>query len=137
MRKSILIFIAATLCSAIATPATTAGWDWCGIRRVQCIQPCINAFPYEDPRLLACQKSCDAIAQKCTIRQDVTIPVDGSKPKPGKLPAPVRPSHVGSGIPAGGILDSVTGMGGGQGPSATGTPLGGGRAPSAPPVIIR
>jgi hypothetical protein len=51
--------------------------------------------------------------------------------------APVKPPNGGSGIPAGGILDSVISIGS-QGPSATGSPIGGGvRAPAPPPVIIR
>ena len=135
MRKSILMFIAAALVSAGSAPAAAAPFDACWRDFNACTWYCDRNMQHQPVEI--CRAKCTSIHFKCSIRQEVMIPIDDVKPRPGKLPVIDRPPNGGSGIPAGGILDTVTGMGGGRGPSATGTPLGGGRAPSAPPVIIR
>ena len=67
----------------------------------------------------------------------MTLPVDDKKPRPGAFSVINRPPKAESPIRSGGILDSVPGLGGGRGPSATGSPMAPAAAPSAPPVIIR
>jgi hypothetical protein len=136
MRKSILIFIAATLASAAPTPAAAYDRNTCDPNLRVCMDGCNSAYTPWDPNYKAyCRTKCESIHRKCSIKHEVTIPVPGWTP-PGKLPAPVRPSHAGSGIPGGGILDNFPGLPS-RGPSATGSPMAPASAPSAPPVIIR
>jgi hypothetical protein len=40
MRKTILIFIAATLAAAVSTPAAASFWDRCGLKRLECRDHC-------------------------------------------------------------------------------------------------
>jgi hypothetical protein len=135
MRKSILMFIAATLASAASTPAASLDRNTCDPNLMMCVQGCDSAYVPWDPNWKAyCRTKCESIHRKCSIKHEVTIPVPGWTP-PGKFSV-IRPPKVESGIPGGSILDSGP-IFGGQGPAAAGTPLGGGRAPSPPPVIIR
>jgi hypothetical protein len=138
MRKSILMFIAATIASAGSSPAAALDRNTCDPNLRICMDGCYSAYVPWDPNFKAyCLAGCKSIHRKCSIKHEVTIPVPGWTTPP-KLPVINRPPKAESPIRSGGILDSVTGMGGGQGPSATGSPISGGsRAPSPPPVIIR
>jgi hypothetical protein len=138
MRKSILMFIAATIASAaVSSPATALDRNTCDPNLRICMDGCYSAYVPWDPNFKAyCLAGCKSIHRKCSIKHEVTIPVPGWTTPP-KFPVINRPPKAESPIRSGGILDSITGMGG-QGPSATGSPISGGsRAPSPPPVIIR
>jgi hypothetical protein len=143
MRKSMAIFIAATIGSAAAgsNPAAATVWDWCSIGYNNCARDCENSLPFtEAQRIAACRKGCAGAHHQCQIRQSVTIPVDDAKPKrllsvTGRPPKTGSPSP-GSGMPKPGILDNSGPVLGSQGPSATGSPLAP-RPSAAPPVIIR
>ena len=122
MRKTILIFIAATIAATVSAPAAASFWDRCGLKRLQCRNHCHQHQTQRGSRgsrphrgsygSRSCLAHCDAAHNQCKIRESVTIP--------GRD-----------------ILDNAP-VFGSQGPSATGSPIGGGsRAPSAPPVIIR
>jgi hypothetical protein len=111
MRKSILMFIAATLVSSASIPVPAVGGELCGVKRNQCHAHC-NRHNWYGNLKAVCLGSCDKAHTQCKIRKSVMIP-------------------------DGGVLGNGGAVLSGQDPSATGSPLGGGRAPSAPPIIIR